>query len=587
NAIVGFATNLASRIQSVAEPNSVVISEDTHKLTQGYFEFKDFGKHKLKGISKPINLYKIGHKSAARNRLETSGVKLTPFTGRLEEIKILNTAWEETIAGSGRVIHLIGEGGLGKSRMLHWLKNEVIKNSSTWITEIYCSAYHSNSAYYPIIQLLEKNVLNFLKEDSNQDKLRRLEGLIALYGMDVEENLPLLAEMLSIPHNNVYGFLELTPQRKKSKTIDLLVNILLHRAAIQPVVFIAEDLHWSDPSTIELLESLTYQSKNHSIFILFAYRPQLNYKWVNTRDIIKIELNGLARAEAEEIIKKVVGSKKIPTELLDFIISKTEGVPLYIEEMTKEVFNSDLFLEQEVEFKLKKPIDSLEIPSTLHDLLMTKLDRIPEARNIAQLAAIIGREFSYKVLFSVSGLDKQHYDDQLDKLVESEVISFKENDEEGVPIYKFKHALIQDSAYSSLLKSTRKQYHQLIGDRLLAISKDFEEKQPELLAYHYTKAYNTLKAIQYWLKAGVRSIQRSENLEAILHLRQGLNLIKFLDSDEKATYELQLLSAIGPALIATRGFADKEIGEVYMRANQLSQKIGNAPQIFIPIWGQW
>lgn len=586
NSIVGHATNLASRIQSIANPNEVVVSEATHNLTRGYFETEDYGKHDLRGVSKPIQIHKIIHESSARNRLDTYFENLTPFMGREKELETIKELWLDSSSGTPNTVHVIGEGGIGKSRLLMSLKDHVAKTPAAWITEIYCSSNHRNSSFYPVIQVLEKMIF---KNDNLEpdDVLTRIEGFVSMYGIPIEENVPLLADLLSIPNMDRYGQLELTPQRKKSKTIELLTKILMRRADIQPVLFIAEDLHWADPSTFELLETLVSQKDDHPILIVLAYRPELNYQWSEIDRAKIIRLEGLSRIEAEHIIQRVSNDIKIPEELIDFIISKSDGFPLYIEEITKGILESDILIKKE-EYVLSDKIEDLQIPSSLHDLLIAKLDRIPEARNIAQLASIIGREFSFDLLQMLTGMEEYALGRLLDKLVDSEILLVNRNQESDEKSYLFKHALIQDSAYSSLLKSTRKGFHILIAETLEKRSDGIVEKQPEILAWHFKKGYDSLRSIQYWIKAGLLASQKSANLEAISHFKEGLNLIQFVsDPMQKSGLELQLLSAMGPGLIATRGFADNEVGEVYKRAKEISEKIGIGPQIFIPIWGQW
>lgn len=586
NSIVGHATNLASRIQSIANPNEVVVSEATYNLTRGFFETKDYGKHNLRGVSKPIQIHRIIHENSERNRLDAYFENLTPFMGREEEQDTIKDLWLDSTSGHINTVHVIGEGGIGKSRLLLSIKDHVSMTPGAWITEIYCSSNHRNSSFYPVIQVLEKMIF---KNDSleNDEVLTRIEGFVSMYGIPIEENVPLIADLLSIPNADRYGHLELTPQRKKSKTIELLTSILMRRADIQPVLFVAEDLHWADPSTFELLESLVSQKEDHAILIVLAYRPELNYQWSNTDKAKILRLEGLSRAEAEQIIRRVSNDIKIPEELIDFIISKSEGFPLYIEEITKGILESDILIKKE-EYILSDKIEALQIPSSLHDLLIAKLDRIPEARNIAQLASIIGREFSFDLLLMLTGMEESNLSNLLNKLIDSEILVLNTNLESEERTYLFRHALIQDSAYSSLLKSTRKDFHILIAETLEKRSDGILEKQPEILAWHYKKGYDSLRSIQYWIKAGLLATQKSANIEAISHFREGLKLIQFVsDPMQKSGLELQLLSAMGPGLIATRGFADKEVGEVYLRAKEISEKIGIGPQIFIPIWGQW
>ena len=586
NAIVGHTPNLAARLQSVAKPNTVVISSDTYKLIRGYFEAAELGSHELKGVSQPVQLYRIEGESNARSRLDAASGQFTPFAGRENEINLLKQAWQHAREGKGQVGLLGGEAGIGKSRLLLLLKEAVSTDPDSWLTELRCSAYHTSSSFYPIIDFHERVALQFEKEDSTKTKLSKIEGLIALYGLDAAASVPLLAGLLSVPLNEQYAMPALTPQRQKMKTIDLLITLLLHRAALQPVLFIAEDLHWADPSTLELLDKLIEQSGTHHIFILLTYRPQFKPYWHNQGNFTHIELTGLTKSIATAIITRVAENKRLPKEAVEYIFSKTDGIPLFLEEMTKSMMESDILLDKGDHYELSGPINTLGVPSTIQDSLMARLDRLPEAKNIAQLAAVIGRSFTYEMLDSIPGKHKLHLTQQLERLVQAGILYQK-----GIAphsSYFFKHALIQDSAYSSLLKSSRKDYHRLIAESLELHALEIVETQPELLAQHYAKAFLPEKAIQYWLVAGIRALQRSANLESISHLKQGILLTEHItDLSKRKTLELQLYSAIGPALIATRGFGDPEIMETYKKANELSSQLGDGPLLFTPLWGQW
>jgi class 3 adenylate cyclase/tetratricopeptide (TPR) repeat protein len=585
NAIVGQTPNLAARIQSIAEPGALVVSDDTYKLVKGYFEHTDLGTHELKGISQAIRVHRIDHASTARSRLEAVG-NLTPFAGRDKEIHTLESLWHRSQEGNGQIVFVSGEAGVGKSRLIHSIKEYAANDPDSWLTELRCSPYHHNSSFYPVIDFLERIVLRYERDETPQEKLTKIEGFALQNGQDTSEAVPLLASLLSVPLAAPYSALAITPQRQKQRIIELLVTVMLHRSKLQPVLFILEDLHWADPSTLELLDKLLERSVNHNILVFLSYRPQFVPYWTKTDVMTFIELAGLPRKNAEEIILRVSNNKAIPKEALDYIISKTDGIPLFLEELTKSMIESEMLIEKGNIYQLSAPLHTLGVPTSIQDSLTARLDRLTDAKPVAQLAATIGREFSYEILEAIPGGHTATLQSQLEKLVQAGILYQKG----AMPnaTFSFKHALIQDSAYSSLLKTSRKDFHKLIAETFESKNPELIETQPELLAQHYTKAQLPQKAIQYWLAAGVRALQRSANAEAVAHLRQGLTLTTDItDPILKNGFELQLYSCIGPALIAMKGFADEEIGETYKRAGELSLQLGDGPHLFTPLWGQW
>lgn len=585
NAIVGQTPNLAARIQSVAEPGALVVSDDTYKLVKGYFENTDLGTHELKGISQAIRVHRIDHASTARSRLEAVG-HLTPFAGRDKEIHTLESLWHRAQEGSGQIVFVSGEAGVGKSRLIHSIKEYAANDPDSWLTELRCSPYHHNSSFYPVIDFLERIVLRYERDETPQEKLTKIEGFALQNGQDVSEAVPLLASLLSVPLAAPYSALAITPQRQKQRIIELLVTVMLHRSQLQPVLFILEDLHWADPSTLELMDKLLERSIEHNILVFLSYRPQFVPYWAKTDIMTFIELTGLPRKNAEEIILRVSNNKTIPKEALDYIISKTDGIPLFLEELTKSMIESEMLVEKGNTYQLSAPLNTLGVPTSIQDSLTARLDRLTDAKPVAQLAATIGREFSYEILEAIPGGHTATLQSQLEKLVQAGILYQKG----AMPnaTFSFKHALIQDSAYSSLLKTSRKDFHKLIAETFETKNPELIETQPELLAQHYTKALIPDKAIQYWLAAGLRALQRSANAESISHLKHGLELIPSItDPSRRNEYELQLHSMIGPALIATRGFGDTEVGETYQKAGELSQQLGDGPHLMVPLWGQW
>jgi class 3 adenylate cyclase/tetratricopeptide (TPR) repeat protein len=577
-AIVGETPNIAARLQELAAPNSVALSDATYRLIQGYFECQALGPQSLKGVSLPLEVYRALGESGAHNRLEVAAtIGLTPLVGREQEVGLLLERWEQAKEGRGQVALLSGEAGIGKSRLLQALHERTAGELLTWL-ECRCSPYHQNSAFYPVIDLLQR-VFEFKREDSFEEKLRKLEVGALREAPLQPEVVPLFASLLSLPLPDRYPPLTLTPQRQKQKTQEAILAWLLALAAKQPLRFVMEDLHWADPSTLELLGLLIDQTPTAPILVLLSFRPDFRPPWALRSHLTQLTLNRLGRRQVEAMIESVAGNKALPAEVLQQVVAKTDGVPLFVEELTKMVLESGLH----VGATHASPSLSA-IPTTLHDSLMARLDRLGMAKEVAQLGATLGREFSYELLRAVSPLEETNLQNSLTALLQAELLY-----QRGLPpqaTYIFKHALIQETAYQSLLKSTRQQYHKQIAQVLEEQFPETNETQPELLANHYTEAGLITQAINYWQKAGQRATQRSANVEAIAHLTKGLELLSTLpDMPERAQQELALQITLGAPLIATKGYSAPEVGKVYTRARELCRQVGETPQLVLVLDG--
>ncbi len=585
-AIVGETPNLAARLQQdIAQPNTVVISAATHRLVEGYFTYRDLGAQTLKGISTPVLVYQVLGESGMQSRFEVATTTgLTPLVGREQEIGLLLERWGQVKERMGQVVLLSGEAGIGKSRLVQVLTERVAGESHARI-ECRCSPYYQNSALYPVIDHLQR-LLQLRREDVPEQKLDKLERTLEQYGFSLSEVVPLFASLLSLPLPERYAPLSLTPQKQKQKALEALLTWLLKEAEKQPVRFVMEDLHWVDPSTLEFLGLLIDQAPTARLYILLTFRPEFSPPWASHSHLTQITLNRLVRRQAEVMIEKLVGGKPLPAEVIQQVITKTDGVPLFVEELTKTVLESGLLREAEGRYELTGPLPPLAIPMTLQDSLMARLDRLAGVREVVQLGATLGREFTYELLRAVSPLDEATLQRELARLVEAELLY-----QRGLPpqaTYLFKHALIQDAAYQSLLKSTRQQYHQQIAQVLEERFAETREIHPELLAHHYTEAGLREQAIIYWQRAGQRAVARSANNEAISHLTKGLELLKTLpDTPERTQQELTLQIALGVPLGITKGYASPEAGTVYDRARKLCQQVGETPQLCPVLWGLW
>jgi predicted ATPase/class 3 adenylate cyclase len=577
---LGETPNLAARLQGLAAPNTLVISAATLQLLGGFFAYQSLGTPLLKGFAQPLEVYQVLSESTARSRLDVaSSTGLTPLVGREQEVGLLLERWTQVKDGRGQVVLLSGEAGIGKSRLVQVLKEHVAAEPQAWLTPCQCSPYHQNSALYPLIDALERVALQFERDETSQQKLSKLEGYLVQYGLPLAEAVPLFASLLSLPLGSSYAPLHVSPEQQKQKTLQAILTILLRRAAQQPLLFVVEDLHWVDPSTLELLSLLVDQGPTARILTLFTFRPDFPPPWTGRSHLTQVMLHRLTPRQAAEMTDQVAHRKALPTAVVEQVVAKTDGVPLFVEELTKMVLESGLLREREEHYELTGSLPPLAIPATLHDSLMARLDRLATVKGLAQLGATLGREFSYELLQAVSPWDEATVQRGLQQLLEAEFLY-----QQGLPpqaTYLFKHALIQDAAYQSLLRSTRQRYHQRVAQVLEARFPEICETQPELVAYHYTEASLAEQAIPHWQRAGERASERSAYVEAIGHLTTGLAALEALpDTPERTHQALALHLVLGPPLVATKGYAAPEVERVYARARVLCQHVGETPQLF-------
>jgi TOMM system kinase/cyclase fusion protein len=584
---LGETPNLAARLQGIAAPNSVVVSAATSQLLGGFFACQPLGTPLLKGLAQPLAVYRVLYESMARSRLEAAGsTGWTPLVGREQEIGLLRERWAHVKEGVGQVVLLSGEAGIGKSRLVQILQEHVAAEPQAWLTPCQCSPYYQNTALYPMIDLLERVVLRFEREDSPPQKLRKLEGYLVQYGLPLAEAVPLLAALLSLPLTEDYAPLTVSPEQQKQRTLQTFLTILLRIASQQPVLFVMEDLHWADPSTLELLSLLVDQGPTARILALLTFRPDFSPPWTGRAHLTQVTVHRLPRRQAAEVIHQVAHGKTLPSEVVEQIVARTDGVPLFVEELTKMVLESDLLEEREDRYELTGPLPPLAIPATLHDSLMARLDRLATVKALAQLGATLGREFSYDLLQAVSPWDEATLRRGLRQLVEAEFLY-----QQGLPpqaTYTFKHALIQDVAYQSLLRSTRQQYHQRVAQALEAQFPETVETQPELLAQHYTAAGCAEQAVCYWQRAGQQASERLAHVEAISHVTTGIALLKTLPGTPEHTQQaLSLHITLGAALQMAKGYAAPEVEHAYTQAYVLCQQVGETPELVPVLFGLW
>jgi class 3 adenylate cyclase/predicted ATPase len=579
---LGDTPNIAARLQGLAEPDTVVVSAATYRLIQGYFACQDLGSFTLKNVSAPVSVHRVVEERSTQSRFEVAvSAGLTPLVGREEEMRQLLACWERVKAGEGQVVLLCGEPGIGKSRLVQELKEQVTREGYTRI-EFRCSPYYQNTAFYPVIEHLQR-LLQFRREDSVQEKLAKLERMLQGYRLPVHEVVPLFAALLSLPHPEGYPPLTLTPQRQRQKTQEALWAWLLEEAERKPLLAAWEDLHWADPSTLELHTLFLGQAPTARILTVLTCRPEFSPPWGVRSHLTQITLSRLGRPQVEAMLGGITGRMALPAEVIEQVVSKTDGVPLFVEELTKMVLESGLLRAEEDHYALIGPLPPLAIPTTLQDSLMARLDRLAPVREVVQLGATLGREFSYELLQAVAPWDEATLQRGLAQLVDAELLYQRELPPQAR--YFFKHALIQETAYHSVLKSKRQHYHQKIVQVLEERFTDVVETQPELLAHHYTEAGLIAPAIPYWQRAGQQAVERSANIEAISHLAKGIELLKTLpDTLERAEQELSLQMSLGVSLQAIKGQGNPEVEKAYARAQDLCRVIG-APTQLSPVLG--
>jgi predicted ATPase len=511
---------------------------------------------------------------------EASG--FTPLVGRESEVALLLARWVQSQDGRGQVVLLRGEAGIGKSRLVEALRERVSCEGATRIA-FRCSPYYQNSALYPVIDHLQR-FLQWQRDETPEAKFDALERVLRTYRLPLEEVVPLFATLLSVPLPERYPALNLTPQLQRQKTQEALVAWLLEEAERQPVLVVWEDLHWADPSTLEWLSLVLDQAPTARMLTLLTCRPEFRPPWGPQAPVTQVILNRLGHTQIETIITHLTGGKPLPAEVMQQVVVKTDGIPLFVEELVKMILESGLVREEADRYVLTGPLPLLAIPSTLHDSLMARLDRLSTARGLAQLGAVLGREFAYELLQAVSPLDETTLQQGLVQLVDAELVY-----QRGLPPqsrYIFKHALIQEAAYQSLLRSTRQRYHQRTAQVLEGQFPETVETQPELVAHHYTEAGFREQAVVYWQRAGRQALQRSANPEAVQHLTTGLGLLATLSATpERAQHELDFQIALGPALVATKGNAAPEVEQTYARARALCQQVRETPQLLPTLRG--
>jgi class 3 adenylate cyclase len=566
--VVGETPNLAARLQALAEPGAVVISAGTRRLVGDLFECESLGDIEIKGLARPIPTYRVLGESQVGSRFEALRSGETPFIGRHEEMEVLQHQWAQAKAGAGSVVLISSEPGIGKSRLTEAFRQKLASDSHTRL-RYFCSSHHQDSALFPIISQLER-AASFQGGDSPDVKLSKLEALLS-EGAPAEGDVPLLAALLSLPFDGRYPPVDLTPPRKKEKTFEALLRQFTNLGRQGPILMVFEDLQWADPTSRELLNLITQQVKHLPVLLIATFRPEFKPSWTDQPHVTTLSLGRLARDESDEVVRRIISDRMaLSSDIVDEIVERTDGVPLFLEELTKAVLETGVLS--------TIPATSTTVPA-LQASLIARLDRLgSRAKEIAQVGAAIGRNFAYDLLVPASQRTERELRDALGRLVDAGLVF-----QRGVPpqaTFLFKHALVQDTAYSLLLRGPRRALHARIARALQEQFPEVSDTQPEILAHHFTQAAMSAEAIDFWTKAGILARGRSAFAEATAHLRRGLELLATLpESDARAAKELPIQIALGVTHMATRGYASVEAAEAYTRARDLCVQINDTDRL--------
>jgi class 3 adenylate cyclase/tetratricopeptide (TPR) repeat protein len=568
--IVGDTPNLAARLQALAEPDTILISEATQSLLGGLFHLESTGTHELKGFAHPVAAWRVLGEAAVESRFAAIRTGTLPLVGRAHEMGLMLERWRLARSGEGQIVTVVGEAGIGKSRAIEALQEDVAHEPHTRI-HLRCSPYHRDSALYPVIQHLSR-AAGFAPADSADARIDKLRVMFARRAASDETAVPLLAELLSIPAGASLAQLSLTPAQRKAATIALLVDEIVRLGESDPVLLVLEDAHWIDPTMLELMTRLADSLSHAHLLALVSARPDFAPPWLTRPQATLLTLNRLSRAECARLVANVAAAHA-QAETVAAIVAKTDGVPLFVEELTKSVVES-------------AGEDSAAVPATLKDSLMARLDRLDEAREVAQIAAVIGRQFGFTLLVAIAARDGAALDAALDKLVAAGIV-FPEG--RGLErSYSFKHALVRDAAYESLLLGRRREWHERIARALEQGFPELVANEPEILAYHFAEGGSLAQACDYRMRAGDRAVSRSAYQEEVAHFSAGLRLADALpDPADQARRQLDFLLKLGPALMVVRGMQSAEVEDAYRRAADLGIGLGDDAATFKAKWGLW
>ncbi len=579
---LGEVPNLAHRAQSAAPAGAVVVTDSTRRLLGRSF---DCGRldNPVTQLHQTTAFFQLLGERTVSTRFYSSAGELIPFVGRHTEVSILTEAWTQAQKHAARIVAVRGEPGVGKSRLIENVKCHVSPDRH-WVADCQCSPYHENSAFYPIIDLMER-VFELRTATDDVEKLRRLEEGLSRFTPCSPQELATVATLLSVTLPAGRATLDTGPQKQRQRTIETLIELLANAARVRPVMLIVEDLQWADPSTLELLRSFIEAPSLEGVLLICSYRAEFVPAWDVSSGLQEVTLAPLDDLEVKVLATNVARRKLLPATVMEQIVERSAGIPLFVEEITKAILEAGVLREHADHYE-STGLQSTVVPPSTQDLLAARLDRVGEAKPTAQLAAAIGREFSYDLLAAVSGKSQASLQADIEALIRAELVQGK-----GTPPYTsyvFKHALIRDAAYASLLRRTSQQYHRQIAYTLRAAFAQIVEAQPDLMGLHYERGGMTAEAVAAWAAAGARSLLRAANNEARAHFTRALELLKRLSAGpERDARELEIQAGLGPALMATRGWQDRDAREACHRAFELCRRGGDHARAFPMLWGIW
>jgi class 3 adenylate cyclase/predicted ATPase len=581
--VVGDTPSLAARLQALAEPGTVVVAASTRRLLGDRFRLRNLGLHKVKGIAEPIAAWAVDGVSASQSRFEAiHAAGLTDLIGRQDELDFLLKRQRLAWKGEGQIVLISGEPGIGKSRLAAALEERIADELYTPL-RYQCSPYHTNSALYPFIAQLER-AAGFKADETSEQRLDKLEVLLAIAAPRVQDTAPLFAALLSIPFGD-RSKPATNPAQQRRRTFAALLDQFESLARQKPILLLFEDVQWADATSLELLDLTVERVRQLPVLALFTLRPEFEPPWVGLPHVGTLTLGRLGRSNVESIVTQVTHGRALPTEVMNQIVAKTDGNPLFVEELTKAVLEGDILVKDADGYRLDGPLPPLAIPATLQDSLMARLDRMAPVKEIGQIGAAIGREFSYSLMRELVGRDEPALKHALAKLEQAELVFRRGEPPEA--IYSFKHALVRDAAYESLLKSRRQQLHGQIARTMKEKFPDLVVSQPEIVAHHFTEAGLVEPAIDSWLKAGNLALSRYPNV-AVGHLKQGLKQIPNIDDPMlRNRFELLLQTSLGNSLRATKGWSTDSVKHAYTRALELCRESGLDEHTFPAVFGLW
>ncbi len=584
---VGEAVNLAARIQQAAGVDSVVVSESTAKLIEGYFDLRPLGPQRLKGFDRQVPAFQVLRPTGARNRFEAvARGRLTPHVGRQAELSMVAQQWARVQTGQGAALLVRGEAGIGKSRLLYQVRQDIL-GDETLVLDCYCSPLTEATALAPLTDMLHEQLRHWAPSAGDGGPARKLQMLATLMAEQSQgdvDALPLIAALLGIDGADDRSIRDLSPLRRRARTMEVLRDWMAWVGQFRPLALLVEDLHWADPSTLDFLNLLVARPPGGRTLLCMTARPEFPVPW-DRAAVPVVELARLTAGEVEQMVTHVAGGHPLPPLVTKRIADRSEGVPLFVEEITKAVLESGALRKHEAGYQLDGPVDEGQLPATVKESLIARFDRLGDSLALAQLGAAIGREFSFALIQAVSGLPDQELARKLDRLSRSELVFA-----DGTPpnaTYIFKHALIQETLYGTVLRRERSAMHERIFATLEATFPELVAARPEMAAHHAERANRTEAAVPLLRQAGMRALERQAVAEAVKHLAHGVSLLNVLHEPERTTAEIELQAALGPAYMATRGWAAPEVESSSARLLDLTARTGDAPRLFQATWSVW